>query len=215
MSNIPLDEIYQTLRARFGHRGWWPGTTKLEIILGAILTQNTNWRNVEKALANLRGARMMSLRALRAIPADSLAELIRPSGYYNQKALKIKAFVLFLEDNYKGSLARMFREDTPTLREKLLGVKGIGRETADSILLYAGGHLSFVADLYTWRVMTRHNWAPEDIDYEGLRELFESRLPRDLDLWKDYHAQLVAVGNRHCRKTPKCDECPLKPYLPG
>lgn len=210
---VELKKIYKTLRGYFGHRNWWPGDTPLEIAVGAILTQNTNWKNVEKALANLKESRTLSLKALREIDTAELARLIRPSGYYNQKALKLKAFVAFVDARYRGSLTRMFRDDTASLREGLLGVKGIGPETADSILLYAGGHASFVVDLYTYRMLTRHGWIDEDAGYDEMKSLFEDGLPRDVELYNDYHAQIVAVGNRFCRKTPKCDECPLKPYL--
>lgn len=210
---IELTEIYQTLQNHYGHRGWWPGGSKLEIIIGAILTQNTNWKNVEKALHNLKANHLLSYKALVELPQEELAQLIRPSGYFNQKSLKIKAFLRFVEDHYGSSLKRMFAEPTYVLRPQLLSIKGIGPETADSILLYAGEHLSFVIDLYTYRVMTRHGWAEEEIDYHGLQELFESRIPNELDLYQDFHAQLVAVGNQHCRKTPKCEGCPLEKYL--
>ncbi len=210
-----LDEIYETLRAHFGHRNWWPGDSPLEIVIGAILTQNTNWKNVEKAITNLKGAKALSYRALREIDAPDLAQLIRPSGYFNQKSLKIKAFIAFVERTYKGSLKRMFEDDTQALREGLLGVNGIGPETADSILLYAAGHPSFVVDLYTYRVLTRHGWIEEDAGYDDMKGLFERGLTRDVDLFSDYHAQLVAVGNHFCRKTPKCEGCPLEPLLPN
>ena len=214
MRSVDLNIIYQTLLDRFGHRGWWPGETPIEIITGAILTQNTAWKNVEKAIANLRRAGKLSYKALEVIPIEALTELIRSSGYYNQKALKLKAFVQFLKKEYQGSLTRMFREETPVLREKLLSIKGIGPETADSILLYDGEHPIFVIDLYTYRIVTRHGWVPESIDYHGLQDFFTAKLPEDTGLYNDFHAQLVAVGNAYCRKTPKCDECPLKRFLP-
>ncbi len=212
--NVDLHEIYQTLLKHFGHRGWWPGNSAFEIVIGAILTQNTNWNNVEKAIQNLKAKGLLSYKALSMLPEERLAQLIRPSGYYNQKAKKIKAFLHFLRKEYRGSLKRMFAEETVGLREKLLGVKGIGAETADSILLYGGDHLSFVVDLYTYRVGTRHGWFPEEVDYEAMREYFSDRLEADLDLYKDFHAQIVAVGSHYCRKTPRCEECPLKEYLP-
>lgn len=205
--------VYNALRDRFGHRDWWPGDSQLEIILGAILTQNTNWKNVEKALANLKRERLLSIKALRELPLDELAQCIRPSGYYNQKALKVKAFIAFLDGEYGGSLARMFREQTGVLRDRLLSIKGIGPETADSILLYAGERLSFVVDLYTYRVLTRHGWLPEETTYDEMKAFFEEALPADVALYNDYHAQLVAVGHHFCRKTPQCDDCPLRPFL--
>ncbi|MBZ0258941.1 endonuclease III domain-containing protein [bacterium] len=215
MKKPDLLRIYQTLRDHFGHRDWWPGDSPLEIAVGAILTQNTNWKNVEKAIVNLKAAKALSYRALRDIETEALAQLIRPSGYYNQKALKIKAFIHFVEVNYNGSLKRLFAEETQTLREGLLSVKGIGPETADSILLYAGEHVSFVIDLYTYRVLTRHGWIGEDAKYDEMKQLFEGGLPRELGLYNDYHAQLVAVGNNFCRKTPKCEGCPLETMLPN
>ncbi len=213
MKEIDLPEIYNTLLNHFGHRGWWPGDTPLEIIIGAILTQNTSWKNVEKAICSLKKEKILSYQGFQSIPVERLAALIRSSGYYNQKARKIKAFIAFLQDRYSGSLARMFREDTPALREKLLTVKGIGPETADSILLYAGDHPVFVVDLYTYRILTRHEWVEEGIDYSAMQAYFEERLPRDVALFKDFHAQLVAVGNTFCRKKAKCGACPLKSYL--
>ena len=213
MPSVDLHEIYHALLNHFRHRNWWPGDTPLEVIVGAILTQNTAWKNVEKAIGRLKEAGVLSIKGLRTIPREHLAELIRPSGYYNQKALKIKAFLAFLQREYRGNLTRMFREDTRVLREKLLQVKGIGPETADSILLYAGGHLTFVVDLYTYRVATRHGWVPEDIDYESLREFFQDRIRPDVELYNDFHAQLVAVGNQYCRKTPCCEECLLYRFI--
>ncbi|MDP8243891.1 MAG: endonuclease III domain-containing protein [Candidatus Hinthialibacter antarcticus] len=210
-----LLRIYKTLRAHFGHRDWWPGDGPLEIAVGAILTQNTNWKNVEKAIANLKQAKALSYRVLRDIETEALAQLIRPSGYFNQKAKKLKALIDFIERNYNGSLKRLFAQETQALREGLLSVKGIGPETADSILLYAGGHVSFVIDLYTYRVLTRHGWISEDATYSDMKELFEGGLPREMDLYNDYHAQLVAVGNNFCRKTPKCEGCPLEALLPN
>jgi endonuclease-3 related protein len=218
---IKLTKLYQILRKHYGHRGWWPGAEKysggsqLEVIIGAILTQNTAWKNVEKALQNLKDYRVLNFKALVELPQEDLAHLIRPSGYFNQKALKIKAFLRFVQDEYRGNIKKMFATPTVELRKQLLSIKGIGPETADCILLYAGEHLSFVIDLYTYRIMTRHGWAEEEIDYHGLQELFASNIPDELDLYQDFHAQLVAVGNQHCRKTPKCAGCPLEAYLNG
>ncbi len=209
-----LLQIYKILHSFFGHRNWWPGDTRFEIIVGAILTQNTNWKNVEKAIQNLKQAKALSYKRMIEIPQSELAELIRPSGYYNQKAIKLKAFVDFLQKEYQGSIAKMFREDTETLREKLLNIRGVGKETADSILLYAGDHYSFVIDLYTYRILVRHGWIEETTGYDKMQTLFQTNIPKELDLYKDFHAQLVAVGNNYCRKSPKCEECPLQPLLP-
>ncbi|MGC9327804.1 MAG: endonuclease III domain-containing protein [Candidatus Hinthialibacter sp.] len=213
MAKIDLMEVYQTLLHHFGHRNWWPGETPMEICIGAILTQNTNWKNVERAIANLKQAHFLSYKGLKDAPLDRVRECIRPSGYYNQKALKLKAFTVFLAKEYSGSLAKMFREETPILRQKLLRVKGIGPETADSILLYAGRHPVFVIDLYTYRIVTRHGWLPEETRYEELQEFFQDNIPPDVDLYNDFHAQLVAAGANYCRKTPQCEECPLKRFL--
>lgn len=214
MPEVDLMNLYGRLLYHFGHRNWWPGDSPFEIVVGAILTQNTNWKNVEKAIANLKRAGVLSYKKLLAISEEQLAELIRPSGYYNQKAKKLKAFLRFLKHENKGSLKKMFAQETAALRRQLLEIHGIGPETADSILLYAGSHPVFVVDLYTYRVATRHGWVPEGIDYNGLQRFFMDRLPNDVSLYNDYHAQLVAVGNRFCRKTPQCDECPLKEFLP-
>lgn len=214
MPRIDLIEVYQTLLDRFGHRHWWPGDTPFEICVGAILAQNTNWKNVQRAISNLKQAGILSYKKMREIPVESLAELIRPSGYFNQKAKKLKAFLEFLAREYTGSLSSMFREKTPVLREKLLGVKGIGPETADSILLYAGNHPVFVVDLYTYRVATRHGWLPEEANYAELQQYFQERIPNDLALYNDFHAQIVAVGAAYCRKKPDCEACPLYRYLP-
>ena len=193
---------------------WWPAQTPFEVIVGAILTQNTAWVNVERAIANLRRERMLAPRALEAAPLPKLAGLVRPSGYFRQKAKKLKAFVRFLRRDYGASLARMFRTPTAELRERLLRVHGIGPETADSILLYAGNHLVFVVDAYTKRILLRHRLASEKAGYEEVQRLFESSLPRDPKLYNEYHALLVNVGKNWCRpQGPRCDECPLGRFL--
>jgi endonuclease-3 related protein len=185
------------------------------VILGAILTQNTAWPNVERALGNLRRAGLMTPAAIARTPTSRLARLVRPSGYFRQKAKKLKAFVGFLKREHKGSLARMFRTPTAELREHLLDVFGIGPETADSILLYAGGHTIFVVDAYTHRIYERHGFGPVKPDYERVRELTEASLPRETRVYNEFHAQLVNVGKRWCRtREPRCQECPLGAYLP-
>lgn len=182
--------------------------------MGAILTQSTAWTNVEKAIANLRAANMLSVEAIEAVPLPRLARLIRPAGYFRQKGKKLKAFVRFLRSEFGGSLERMFELPTEELREELLRVYGIGPETADSILLYAGAHPVFVVDAYTKRILQRHGWASEKSGYEEIRSLFEARLPRDARLFNEYHALLVQVGKNWCRRTEmRCDGCPLKPFL--
>ncbi len=206
--------MYSKLSDRFGHRRWWPARTPLEVAVGAILTQNTAWRNVERAIANLRAARVLSVAGLRRVPLARLARLVRPSGYFNQKARKLKAFVAFLDREHGGRFASMRRAEAAPLRAALLGVHGIGPETADSILLYALEKPVFVVDTYTRRIVERHRVVPHGLSYEAIRAMFESRLPRDVALWNDYHAQLVAAGHHHCGPTPRCEGCPLESLLP-
>ena len=217
-SAADLHEYFQTLSQSLGPMGWWPGRTPFEVIVGAILTQNTAWTNVEKAIANLRRERLLTPRAIECVAEPHLAKLIRPSGYFRQKAKKLKAFVHFLRTKHGGSLPRMFRTATPELREQLLDVWGIGPETADSILLYAGQHTVFVVDAYTHRILGRHGLLPNpnaSPDYEGVRALFETKLPRNTQLYNEFHALLVNVGKNWCRtREPRCEECPLKIHLP-
>jgi endonuclease-3 related protein len=195
---------------------WWPGRTAFEVIVGAILTQNTAWVNVERAIRNLRQAGTLTPRAIEKAPMARLARLIRPSGYFRQKAKKLKAFVQFLRERHGGSLARMFRQPTAQLRQELLAVHGIGPETADSILLYAGRHPVFVVDAYTHRILGRHQITDGKPDYEAVRSLFERSLPRDSALYNEFHALIVNVGKKWCRKRePLCQECPLLPHLPA
>lgn len=195
---------------------WWPAKTPFEVIVGAILTQNTAWANVERAIANLRRERLLTPRTLERVPQGKLARLVRPSGYFRQKARKLKAFVRFLRRDFHGSLRAMFGTPTAELRERLLCVHGIGPETADSILLYAGNHPVFVVDAYTKRILLRHGLIDEKTSYEDVRQLFERNLPRDAALYNEFHALLVNVGKNWCRtQQPRCDECPLGPYLPA
>lgn len=209
-------DFYPVLAAALGPQHWWPAKTPFEVIVGAILTQSTAWTNVEKAIINLRRERMLTPRALEAVPLARLAKLVRPSGYFRQKARKLKAFVSFLRKEYRGSLAQMFRTPTAELREKLLAVHGIGPETADSILLYAGEHPVFVVDAYTKRVLVRHGLVSEKAGYEEMRALFESNLPRETKLYNEYHALLVQVGKHWCRpREARCAECPLGKFLPN
>jgi len=214
MSNARiLKRIYEKLLSEFGKQGWWPGESKFEIAVGAILTQNTNWKNVEKAINNLKSAGLLNPRDLRDIDIRKLAELIRPSGYYKIKAKRLKNFIDFLWREYGGDIEAMLTEKLDTLRPKLLSVSGVGRETADSILLYAGGYPVFVVDTYTFRIFARHGLVPDDIDYESLREFFESNLPDDPALYNEYHALLVRLGKEICRPRPLCEKCPLLDLL--
>jgi endonuclease III related protein len=211
-NSLPL--YYQTLFDHLGPQNWWPARTPFEVIVGAILTQNTSWTNVERAIANLRRERLLTPLALERVPFSRLASLVRSSGYFRQKTKKLKAFVRFLRAEYSGSLARMFRAPTVQLREKLLAVHGIGPETADTILLYAGKKDVFVVDAYTKRIFSRHGFVPEDVPYEELRSLIESALPRDVSRYNEFHALLVQVGKNWCRpRDPRCAECPLHPFL--
>jgi len=213
-----LHEFYSTAFRALGPQHWWPASPAggpFEVIVGAILTQSTAWTNVERAIANLRREQMLSPRAIERVSTPKLARLIRPSGYFRQKAKKLKAFVRFLRRNYGGSLARMFRTPTEELRARLLRVHGIGPETADSILLYAGNHFVFVVDAYTRRILLRHGLILEKAGYEEIRALFEKNLPRNPQLWNEYHALLVNIGKNWCRPSePRCTECPLEPFLP-
>lgn len=182
-------------------------------MVGAILTQNTAWRNVERAVANLKREKVLSVAALRDLPLDRLAGLIRSSGYFNQKAIKLKALVAFLDDRYGGSIARMRKAPLERLRGELLAIRGVGPETADSILLYALEKPVFVVDAYTRRIFYRHHYFETFPTYDEVQERFESELPRDLDLYNDFHAQIVAVGHHFCKPTPRCEGCPLE-HLP-
>jgi len=208
-----LQEMYDAMHARFGHQGWWPGDGALEVCVGAILTQNTNWTNVEKALANLKAAGCMRIEALAAMDLAALAELIRPAGYYNRKAKRLMNFIRHVADGWGDNLAGFLDRSVSTLREELLTINGIGRETADSIILYAAGKATFVVDAYTARIAMRHGLISPEDDYDRIKDLFESNLPDNPELFNDYHAQLVAVGKNYCRpRNPGCPRCPLNPF---
>ena len=209
----PLDEYYNSLFTTMGPQHWWPGKTQFEVIVGAILTQNTAWTNVERAISNLRAAGLLSPKAVENANPRRLENLIRPSGYFRQKARKLKAFCHFLRTEFRGSLKRLF--DTPTieLREKLLGVFGIGPETADSILLYAGDHPVFVVDAYAKRILLRHGWIGDKAKYEDVRWMFERQSPGDSRRFNEFHALIVNTGKNFCRpREPLCDRCPLGRY---
>jgi len=205
-----LENIYSMLFESFGPQHWWPGETPFEIMVGAILTQNTNWSNVEMAIANLKGAGVLSPAALKGLKRDRLARLIRPAGYFNVKAGRLKNFIHYLMSRYGGSIAGMRGTDTGTLRKELLAVNGIGEETADSILLYALGRPVFVIDAYTKRILSRHRIMAASVPYAGFQELFHAHLPRDARLFNEYHALLVRTGKEFCRPRPRCSGCPLE-----
>jgi endonuclease III related protein len=206
---------YDALFRAHGPQHWWPGRTRFEVIVGAILTQSTSWSNAELAIGALRRKKLLSIEAIEHIPLARLACLIRSSGYFRQKARKLKAFVHFVRKDYQGSLDKMFAAPTTELREQILAVHGIGPETADSILLYAGKHPVFVVDTYTRRMLERHRLGSEKFSYEEIRQLFETNLPPNAALFNEYHALIVHTGKHFCRKRQaECKECALRPFLP-
>jgi len=207
-----LMDMFAAMSRAYGPQLWWPAKTAWEVIVGAILTQNTAWANVEKAMARLVEAGALEARKMRRLEERALAELIHPAGTYRVKAARLKRFVEFFFERYDGDLKTMFQTPLDTLRAELLGVRGIGRETADAILLYAGQLPTFVVDAYTARILRRHRLLDEEADYEQIKEFFESRLPRDVDLYNEYHALLVQVGKQHCRPRARCAGCPLEPF---
>jgi endonuclease-3 related protein len=207
--NKKISLLYTILLQHYGPQGWWPGDTPLEVAVGAILTQNTNWQNVALAIDRLKQAGLLAARALYELPEAALAVHIRPAGYYNIKARRLKNFLDFLFAGYGGSLESLAAAPWPRLRSELLAVKGIGPETADSILLYALEKPAFVVDAYTFRILSRHNLAPDPCSYEELQAIFTAALPPDPALYQEYHALLVRTGKDCCRPRPRCAACPL------
>ncbi|MFA5357184.1 MAG: endonuclease III domain-containing protein [Candidatus Omnitrophota bacterium] len=205
-----LGSFYRRLRSSFGGQRWWPADTPFEVMVGAILTQNTSWLNVEKAISNLKSHNLLRPHKLSKLPLKRLASLIRPSGYYNIKAKRLKSFLKFFIGNYGGDIKKM-RETKPLfLREQLLCVNGIGPETADSILLYALDMPLFVVDAYTKRVLLRHGLIEEGASYGEVQKLFTQNIKKEVKLFNEYHALLVKLGKEYCLKNkPKCDICPL------
>lgn len=211
-----LQAMFDRMAAHYGPTHWWPGDTPFEVAIGAILTQNTAWTNVEKAIANLKAARLLAPRALCDAPLETVEEALRPSGYFRQKALRVRLFAQHLLDRYGGSMARLARRPADALRAELLALHGIGPETADDILLYACGRPVFVVDAYTRRILGRHGVAPHNIGYEPLRALFEDNLPPDTPMFKEFHGLIVWTGKDFCRTRPRCGGCPLASMLkPG
>ena len=202
-------QLYRRLYRHYGDLQWWPGDSPLEISVGAILTQNTAWTNVEKAIQRLKEARSLSVRALSRLPHKKLARLIQPAGYFNVKARRLKHFLSFLQHRYDGSIRKMFKQDSLRLREELLSVNGIGSETADSILLYAGEKPIFVIDAYTKRIFSRHGVLSYEKSYDEFQKLFVRQLPRSVTLYNQYHGMFVNIGKDFCRKRPLCASCPL------
>lgn len=208
-------DVYLHLLKILGPQHWWPGDTPFEIIVGAVLTQNTNWQNVERAIDNLREADLLEPIALYSVPLEELEELIRPAGYFHVKAIRLRNLLKFIVERYDGVLEKMFGVGLPDLREELLAVSGIGPETADAILLYAGNLPTFVIDAYTHRILARHAWIDFEADYHQIQDYLLSSLPQDAEVYNEFHALFVNLGKHFCKKTgPKCRECPLFGMLP-
>ncbi len=207
-----LLEIYETLLKRFGKQNWWPAETTFEMIIGAILTQCTNWTNVEKAINNLKNSNLLSLDGILKTDEEKIAQLIKPSGYFNQKAKKIKAFVNHVKLRWKGNLEALLNQPFTELRSELLSIYGIGPETADSIILYGANKPTFVIDRYTHRFLNRHGLCDSKYDYHKLQKLFINNLEPDVELFKEYHALIVCLGKNICKQKPLCKDCPLQ-YL--
>jgi endonuclease-3 related protein len=205
-----LTDIYRRLLDGFGPQHWWPADEPFEVIVGAILTQSAAWGNVEKAIANLKEAEVLSPSRLRRLQLPRLARLVRPCGYYNAKALKLKSLAFWLGNHYHDDLDRLFAVNTDDLRQQLLSVHGIGQETADSILLYAAGKPVFVVDAYTRRILGRIGLVPEKDSYAGYQAFFMEHLPPDAGVFNEYHALLVRLGKDFCRRRPLCPQCYIK-----
>jgi endonuclease III related protein len=208
----PLQQVYDLLFQRWGPQQWWPAESNLEMILGAILTQNTAWRNVERAIENLRINNALDLLALEQTAEEQLAEWIRPAGYFNQKASRIKALIETLRRDFDGSVENLLALDKEVLRKTLLAMKGIGPETADSIILYAAKKEAFVVDAYTRRFLLRHGWLTEKASYDEVAALFTRLLPPDPQLFNEYHALIVQLGKTHCKTKAHCQDCPLNRF---
>ena len=207
--------MFSAMLDALGPSGWWPATTPFEMAVGAILTQNTNWQGAARAIANIREAGKLDPFALYALPDAELAELLRPAGHFRIKARRLKNLLALFVEELDGDMTVLAASGLESARERLLAVKGVGPETADSILLYGLGLPSFVVDAYTARICSRHALAPEEAGYDELRELFMDALPAEASLYNEFHALLVRVGNAYCRpRTPKCAACPLERFLP-
>ena len=205
--------LFRAMEAHFGPSGWWPANSPFEVMVGAILTQNTAWINAAKAIENLKTERLLSLEAIEGSSEEGLARVIRPSGAFNQKAKRLKVFVSYLRKRFGGSLEAMGQVETALLREELLKTYGIGPETADTILLYTLGRPVFVIDAYTKRILSNHGLIVQEMSYEALREGFERALEPDVALFREFHAQIVLTGKHFCKKRPLCLSCPLGQFL--
>jgi endonuclease-3 related protein len=203
--------IYGLLFDHFGPQYWWPGESPFEIMVGAVLTQNTNWRNVSKAIENLRDAGFLTYSSFQQLSIDEIASYIRPSGYYNLKSKRLKNLMNMIAERYDGELDHFLADTHETCRENLLSVKGVGPETADSILLYACEHPAFVIDAYTHRIFSRHQLVDEETEYEIMQEIFLSNLVEDVKFFNEYHALIVKTASTYCKKSnPLCESCPLQ-----
>ncbi len=209
-----LLRIFDTLSQHYGPTHWWPGDTPFEIAIGAILTQNTAWTNVEKAIVNLKKEALLSPKHLVEASEEVVQAALRPSGYFRQKTERVRLFSEHLLQHYQGSIRRMARRPLAELRPELLSLKGIGPETADDILLYACEHPVFVVDAYTRRILTRHGLIEDNLSYEALRSLLEENLPTDLHLFREFHGLIVWTGKDFCRTKPHCEDCPMGFLLP-
>ena len=210
-----LQKIFDSLLAAYGTRHWWPGETPFEVMVGAVLTQNTSWRNVEKAISALKRQGAMNLPALAAMEEEELAEIIRSAGFYNVKARRLKNLIRFIGEKFNGKIESMAQEGLPGLRDLLLGINGLGPETADSILLYALQKPVFVVDAYTKRFLSNHGLYHKSTDYHEIQRYFQERLAPDTYLYNEFHALIVVLCQTYCRKQPLCDQCPLGPDLDG
>ncbi len=208
MRKLALRSLYSTFRKEFGFLDWWPGDTKLEIVVGAVLTQQTSWKNVEKAIGSIKAANAMNLEKLAGMNLPALELLIRSSGFYRQKAMRLKGLLAAISEY--GSIEKFFDTDAKTLRKRLLEMNGIGRETADSIILYAAEKPVFVVDAYTRRILGRIYGIGENVRYDELKGMMEGSMERNLELYKDFHAQFVELGKRYCKTKPLCSECPAR-----
>ncbi len=214
ISQPPIARIYQLLHGRWGPQHWWPADTPWEVMIGAVLTQNTSWTNVERAIAGMKGESILDCSTLAAMEESRLAAYLRPCGYFNIKVRRLKALAVFMRDKYGGDPERMRRHPTSNLRAELLDVHGVGPETADSILLYALGRPVFVIDAYTRRFLGRHGWVSPKAGYDDVAALFTRGKPADEAMFNEYHALIVRLGKEHCRGRPICEGCPLNELLP-
>ena len=210
-----LQDVYERLFATYGSQHWWPGESPFEVIVGAVLTQNTSWKNVECAINNLRCARVLDATRMHEMPSEELAALIRPAGFYRLKTARLKNLLSMIVKDHDGSVDNLLATSKNELREHLLDVNGIGPETADSIILYASLQPIFVVDTYTSRVLVRHGWIDPAADYHQIQEFFHMQLPEETGLFNEYHALLVKLGKEYCGRKPKCEECPLCELLPS